>query len=329
MGGLKKELPITYWTFLIGALAIAGVPGLAGFFSKDEILFRTFASGHTVLWVVGMLTSLLTAIYMFRLVFLTFHGERRPLGRARQARLRHGAPGTMRTLARRARCTAPTAICTMRRRRWRSRWSSSRSAPCSPATSGCRMRSAGTTGSSTSSQPSFVAHGVAASIGSESRPRSMAARPHPASGRRMRRTRGEAPRRGRCIGRRRADADGRLELVALAGIGIAWFFFLRNRPRAADAVASAFAGRARCCSNKYYVDEIYDAAIVQPIKRLVGPGLWKGSTSGVIDGAVNGVGRPSSARASSVLRRLQTGSVRAYAASLFLGVVLILGYYLW
>ena len=77
MGGLRKELPITYATFVIGALAIAGVPGLAGFFSKDEILFRTFASGHTVLWVVGLLTSLLTATYMFRLVFLTFHGERR------------------------------------------------------------------------------------------------------------------------------------------------------------------------------------------------------------------------------------------------------------
>ena len=56
MGGLKKELPITYWTFLIGALAIAGVPLLAGFFSKDEILFRTFASGHTLLWAVGLLT---------------------------------------------------------------------------------------------------------------------------------------------------------------------------------------------------------------------------------------------------------------------------------
>src|SRR5256712_7577100 len=76
MGGLRKDLPITYWTFVIGALAIAGVPGLAGFFSKDEILFRTYLSGHTLLWVVGLLTSLLTAIYMFRLVFLAFHGER-------------------------------------------------------------------------------------------------------------------------------------------------------------------------------------------------------------------------------------------------------------
>ena len=78
MGGLKQRLPITYWTFLVGAIAIAGVPGLAGFFSKDEILFETYASGHTVLWVVGLLTSLLTAIYMFRIVFLAFHGEPAP-----------------------------------------------------------------------------------------------------------------------------------------------------------------------------------------------------------------------------------------------------------
>jgi len=75
MGGLKDTLPITYWTFLIGAIAIAGVPGLAGFFSKDEILWRTFATGHTWLWALGLVTSLLTAVYMFRLVFLAFHGE--------------------------------------------------------------------------------------------------------------------------------------------------------------------------------------------------------------------------------------------------------------
>src|SRR4029079_11682810 len=70
MGGLKKALPITYWTFLIGSLAIACVLGLAGFFSKDEILFLIFAGAHTLLWSVGVITSLLTAIYMFRLVFL-------------------------------------------------------------------------------------------------------------------------------------------------------------------------------------------------------------------------------------------------------------------
>ena len=78
MGGLKKHLPVTYWTFLIGSLAIAGVPFLAGFFSKDEILFETFAARPPA--AVGRsasLTSLLTATYMFRLVHLTFHGEER------------------------------------------------------------------------------------------------------------------------------------------------------------------------------------------------------------------------------------------------------------
>ena len=53
MGGLRKGLPITYWTFLIGAIAIAGVPPLAGFFSKDEILWKTFAGGHRIMWIIG------------------------------------------------------------------------------------------------------------------------------------------------------------------------------------------------------------------------------------------------------------------------------------
>src|SRR5690606_37773822 len=77
MGGLMPYMPVTYWTFVIGAAAIAGVPGLAGFFSKDEILFLTYYNGHTWLWVVGALTGLLTATYMFRLIFMTFHGPER------------------------------------------------------------------------------------------------------------------------------------------------------------------------------------------------------------------------------------------------------------
>ena len=77
MGGLRKYLPVTYWTFVIGAIAIAGIPPLAGFFSKDEILFETFYRGHQWLWVVGVVTSFLTAVYMWRLVHLTFHGRPR------------------------------------------------------------------------------------------------------------------------------------------------------------------------------------------------------------------------------------------------------------
>jgi NADH-quinone oxidoreductase subunit L len=114
--------------------------------------------------------------------------------------------------------------------------------------------------------------------------------------------------------------------VALAGIGLAWYFWLRNR-RAADAIAGSLAPVHRLLLGKYYVDEIYDAAIVQPVKVLSTGALWKGVDAGMIDGAVNGVGMAVSATG-NVLRRTQTGSVRAYAFALFSGAVAILAYYL-
>ena len=93
-------------------------------------------------------------------------------------------------------------------------------------------------------------------------------------------------------------------------------------------MAARFAGLYRLLVHKYYVDEIYDATIVQPIRIVSQEGLWKIVDVRVIDGTVNLVGRVVEG-SSQELRRTQTGSVRAYAASLFLGVVLILGYYLW
>ncbi|MCX6641137.1 MAG: NADH-quinone oxidoreductase subunit L [bacterium] len=75
MGGLKKYLPTTYWTFAIATLAIAGIPGFSGFFSKDEILWKSFESGKLIIWAIGALAAGLTAFYMFRAVYLTFHGE--------------------------------------------------------------------------------------------------------------------------------------------------------------------------------------------------------------------------------------------------------------
>jgi NADH-quinone oxidoreductase subunit L len=79
MGGLKKHMKTTYLTFLIATLAIAGIPGLSGFFSKDEILWKAFSSVHGSVWIwlVGLITAALTAFYMFRLVFLTFFGKER------------------------------------------------------------------------------------------------------------------------------------------------------------------------------------------------------------------------------------------------------------
>jgi NADH-quinone oxidoreductase subunit L len=76
MGGLKDKLPITYWTFVVGSLALAGFPLTAGFFSKDDILVSAWSSGDLgqVLTLVGLLTALLTAFYSFRLVFVTFWG---------------------------------------------------------------------------------------------------------------------------------------------------------------------------------------------------------------------------------------------------------------
>jgi NADH-quinone oxidoreductase subunit L len=282
MGGLRKELPITYWTFVVGAVAIAGIPPFAGFFSKDEILYRTYASGHTVLWVVGVLTALLTATYMFRLVFMTFHGERSPLtGASDHAttadvvdhadHVDHKSPGSHLHDAPPAMAVALIVLAIG-------------SVAAGWAGIGGRFEHF--------LEPSFgAAVGEAVEGGPETTLMIVSV------------------------------------VVALAGIGIAAYFFLVNR-RAADQAAAKLSGVHRLLSNKYYVDEVYDAAIVQPIHIVSEDGLWKGVDVGVIDRTVNGVAG-AVAGGGAVLRRLQTGSVRAYAASIFLGGVLIIGYFLW
>jgi len=295
MGGLKDTLPVTYWTFLIGALAIAGVPGLSGFFSKDEILFHAFASGHTILWIVGLLTSLLTAIYMFRLVFLAFYGQRAanaPHGTAATGTNALGthapstvAAGTVAPLGHHHLHDAPPAMA----------WPLIVLAIGSVVAGyvGLPHVLGGSDWFARFLEPSF------------------SGAVHEAS---------EA-----------AQLEGTLMIVstvvAVSGIGIAMYFFLKHR-EAADGLAARFAGLYRLLEHKYYVDEIYDATIVQPIRIVSQEGLWKIVDVRVIDGTVNLVGRVVQG-SSQELRRPQTGSVRAYAASLLLGVVLVLGYYLW
>ncbi|MFN3477718.1 MAG: proton-conducting transporter membrane subunit, partial [Candidatus Methylomirabilales bacterium] len=85
MGGLLRFMPVTGYTFLIAALANAGIFPLAGFWSKDEILFAAFSSGHWFVFILGLTGTFMTAFYMFRLFFLVFTGE---------PRIAHAAPST-------------------------------------------------------------------------------------------------------------------------------------------------------------------------------------------------------------------------------------------
>jgi NADH-quinone oxidoreductase subunit L len=95
MGGLRKYLPVTFWTFLIASLSIGGVPGLAGFFSKDEILWLAYNGGTVgkVVWVMGTLVAGLTAFYSFRIVYLAFFGTFR--GTHEQEHHLHESPTSM------------------------------------------------------------------------------------------------------------------------------------------------------------------------------------------------------------------------------------------
>ncbi len=275
MGGLKKDLPITYWTFVIGAVAIAGVPPFAGFFSKDEILFKSFSGGHTWLWAVGLLTALLTACYMFRLVFMTFHG---PSHSGSHAEAGHEPAGAHGGHAHLHDAPLPMAIALV--------VLAAGSVVAGWVGIGGRFEKF--------LEPSFGAAVVTESV---------------------------------------AEGSSETALmvvsvaVALAGIGLAAYYFLKNRA-AADRMAESFSGVHTVLEHKYYLDEIYDAAVVQPIHIVSEDGLWKGVDAGVIDRTVNGVAQTVGGT-SEILRLFQTGSVRAYAASVFLGVVLVLGYYLW
>lgn len=93
MGGLRAKMPVTFITMLLATLAICGFPGFSGFFSKDEILWEAFSSGHILLWLIGVITAGMTALYMFRLMFMTFFNENRSPKEIREHI--HEAPKTM------------------------------------------------------------------------------------------------------------------------------------------------------------------------------------------------------------------------------------------
>ena len=257
MGGLKAKMPITHWTFLIGALAIAGFPFLSGFWSKDEILHSAWGSSPLI-YIIGLVTAFLTAFYMFRLIFVTFYGESRV--ESDVASHLHESPPVM---------WVPLAILAI-----------------PSALLGLFLGWGG--------HDSWFHHFT----------KSVFPKAH-------------------------HEASGNVVLfmvissvVGLAGIAFAWMRYSKRVPSEEPTNALH-----KLIANKYYIDEIYNALLVQPIKNGSHYLLWRIVDNGVIDGIVNGVAAIVQI-IGGTLRRLQTGIVQAYIVSMVLGIVLFLAYYL-
>jgi NADH-quinone oxidoreductase subunit L len=370
MGGLRRYMPITFATMVVGTLAIAGIPPLSGFFSKDEILYRTFLGGPTmsraaglVLWSLAVATALLTAFYMFRLLYLTFFGAYRgPAWSARASPAAaleaavHGAPhprdAHAHGQAQRSdhEVTHGAADVLTNSHAWHGPHEAPRAmtAPLvalavgavvsglvgvPPALGGRKAIEHFLAPSFSSSSPGVGAAAHAAGVAAQTAAHAAgAAEPDHLS--------------------RPAELGLMLlsVIVAAAGILAARHLYLTRRDITAG-LAERWHRAYRLLLNKYYVDELYDATVIRGSMSSA-RGLW-GFDARVIDGAVNGSGWLTQIAAwlshmtdkyivdglvnlvgwtagqgSHVVRRLQTGLVQNYALVMIGGVFAFLTIYL-
>lgn len=331
MGGLRKYMPITWLTMCAGWLAICGIPIWAGFFSKDEILWKTW-SGHLpgmppgfnkALWFVGALTALLTAVYMTRLMVMTFWGSERFVTQVDSPRhddghdqaespvnnLRHPPHESPLSM------TIPLIVLALL------------------STFGGLVGVPYALSSLTGGHPENYFERTLEPVISEApgtgandsegatQLQWLSPPPQPVDGKpAVAISRGTneigllAPNQEE-VGQERLFALISV-LIALTGISIGWFMF-KNQPLRA---------LPRLLENKYYVDEIYDATVIQPILVFSREGLWKIFDLGVIDGLVHGLGR-AVVDAGKTVRYMQIGFVRVYAAIILAGAIIIVGYF--
>jgi NADH-quinone oxidoreductase subunit L len=300
MGGLARKLPITFWTFLAGTFAIAGVFPLAGFFSKDEILWKAFSSdgGGVALWLVAFLVAGLTAFYMMRLVVLTFHGSNRASQEVRHHI--HESPLTM---------TAPlVALAVLSIVGGWVGW---------PAFLG------GSNHFEHWLAPVFAGGGhEAAAHGAEALAHGAEALAHGAEAAHATAAHGTAHGH---VALERGLAAASLAW-GLLGLGLGYLVYSR-RIKVADTMRDLAGGWPyRILLNKYYVDEAYDGAILRPGFRLSKTVLWKGVDAGVIDGLLVNGSALVVAVVGSLLRLMQNGLVRFYAWSFTVGVAVFVVY---
>jgi NADH-quinone oxidoreductase subunit L len=300
MGGLRRYMPVTFWTFVIASFANAGLIPFAGFWSKDEIILSAWIT-HDIsvpvgkfLAIVGLVTAFFTAFYMFRVVFLVFTGE----PRYNPAVIRpHESPPSMAIPL--VLLAIPSAILGL--------WIGL------PPDAG-RIH---TFLEPVFAAPAATAEGEQAAAlyqvdESTTAPVGLAAKVGDNQG-------GEE----HVSLQTTLTFAGLSTAAVLAGIFVAWMVYVRGAIARPEAHPSALYQFLR---DKWRWDELYNNAIVTPLRELA-YGLWQVVDTRIIDGAVNGVGYGIGA-ASERLRRVQTGLVTNYALAIALGMVVLLGIYL-
>jgi NADH-quinone oxidoreductase subunit L len=270
MGGLRSKIPITFWTMFIATFAITGIPGFAGFFSKDQILdaARSGPTANIWLWLLGLIAAGLTSFYMFRLIFLTFFGK--PRYDEHEVHV-HESPRNM---------TVPLIFLAI--------LSTIGGWVAAPHLVG------GTDYFEKFLHPVFTAY---APTGAET-----------------------ALEAAEPAGMMLLHAlIGWPVLIALAGLLLAWWFYIKN-PQMPKKLAESLRAPYGLVLHKYYVDELYNAAIIRPLLWISTNVLWHGLDETVIDGTVNGVARVAR-ESGSELREIQSGNARSYATWVVIGAV--------
>ena len=349
MGNLKKYMPITFITMAMGWLAICGIPIWAGFFSKDEILYKTFAAdnyfpggpfpGNEILWVVATLTAVLTAVYMTRMMVMTFwggerfhdalpgedhghdhghvdHADHADAHAADDDDEHHALPADFKPHESPWSMTVPLIALAIL-----STVGGLVGIPYAMSS----LAGAGDVNVFEHTLEPVIAkagkggHELHAAPAAAAKPADEHAKPEPAKTG----SAAESPAADHEAHSPEVIAKERWlallsTVLAFVGIGIGFALFKGNPLRAMPKILE----------QKWRLDELYNGYIVDPLTNLSRNGLWKGFDVGFIDGIVNGIGH-FVMEFGGVVRQLQVGFVRSYAAIILLGAMVVLGYFIY
>lgn len=305
MGGLRTRIPWTFWTMTMATFAIAGFPPFAGFFSKDEILWRA-SRVSLVYWGIGVFTAFLTSFYMFRLWFLTFFGEYR------------GGGGSVQEPA--ARHDAHTGDAHGHDEHAHGGIHESPTVMLVPlvilavlSIAGGWIGVPGSLGGSNHFDK-FLAPVFHTTI-----PESEAQGMPP-----QERTEGPEPAAGQ---RQELIYTGISVASAALGLYLAWLLYYR-RPQLPQEIAHALGRVYLAVAHKYYVDELYAILFVKPVVEGSTRILWQGIDQNVIDGAVND-SADNARHISDGIRHMQSGNIRSYAGWVAAGAAAVIAYMVW